>query len=125
LLAIVSGFYGCAVIDYRAGPVPGLEHMTVEEHYIGASEIHARCARCGTREFESPLACTCINFATNHAVIWLPANASPSTIEHERAHAAGYDHTDGELRRRYQSWQASGRSRVTVNNRGGEQQLRY
>jgi uncharacterized protein YceK len=117
LMLLVTLLSGCASIDYKAGPVPGLEHMTIEEYFIEANQIHGMCMQCGARAYELPLACTCINFARNRAVIWLPRNASDSTVKHERAHAEGYDHQDGELRRRFQAWQARGGRRAIVSDR--------
>jgi hypothetical protein len=105
---------GCASIDYQAGPVSGLGNMTVEEHIIDGTEIYQACSRCGQRGLELPTACTCINFTTNHAVIWLARDASQSVIEHERAHGRGYDHTDGELRSRYQAWVARGGTKIAL-----------
>ena len=105
---------GCTSIDYLDGPVPGLERMSVEEHRVDAGEIARRCSRCGQLGPILPLACTCINFRTRHAVIWLPRNASAATIEHERAHARGYDHPSGELRAGYAAWLASGRREIAA-----------
>ena len=105
LVALVAA--GCTTIDYQAGPVPGLERMTVEEHFVDQAEIYKVCSSCGQSAVAIPVACTCINLRTKHAVIWLARGASQSTIEHERAHGRGYDDTDGELRRRYEAWQAS------------------
>jgi hypothetical protein len=102
---LLSG--GCASIDYQTGPVPGLEHMTVDERVVDASAIYQACSRCGHRGLVLPIACTCIDFSAKRAVIWLPRDASQPVIEHERAHARGYDHPDGELRDRYQTWLAS------------------
>ena len=95
---------GCSTINYNDGPVPGLESMSVEEHRVDATEIYQRCARCGQLGLELPTACTCINFRTNHAIIWLTRDASEATIEHERAHGRGYDHQGGELRSQYAAW---------------------
>ena len=108
LLALLAG---CSTINYNDGPVPGLENMTVEEHRVDASEIYQRCARCGQLGMELPTACTCINFRTNHAVIWLTHDASPATVEHERAHGRGYDHQSGELRSQYAAWTQRGGKR--------------
>ena len=105
---------GCAAIDYQHGLVAGLAQMTVEEHYIDASEIYPRCSRCAALGSVLPLACTCINFRTQHAVIWLAHGAPPETIEHERAHGRGYDHPSGELRRQYTAWLNSDRRRVIL-----------
>lgn len=111
LLLLLSA---CTSIDYQQGPVPGLERMSVEEHYVDGAELYARCSRCGHLGLELPVACTCINFRTNRAVIWLPRGASQSTIEHERAHGRGYDHPNGELRSRYAAWTKSGGKRIDV-----------
>ena len=97
----------CSTIDYQAGPVPGLERLRVEEHFVPYSELFAACTRCGHTGLVIPLACTCIDFRTNRAVIWLVQGAPRATVEHERAHALGYDHTDGDLRRRYTAWKTS------------------
>lgn len=114
LLALLSG---CASIDYKAGPVPGLEDMTVEKHRVDATEIYQRCSRCGKLGLELPTACTCVNFKTNHAVIWLPRDASRTTVEHEHAHAQGYDHEDGALRRQYAAWTKNGGRRIGLTAR--------
>ncbi len=111
LLALISG---CSSIDYREGPIAGLERMTVEEHYVDGDELYKRCSRCGHLGLELPVACTCINFRLNRAVIWLPLDASPSTIEHERAHGRGYDHPNGELRSRYAAWKESVGKRIEL-----------
>ena len=103
-LAMLLLLSGCTTIDEREGPIPGLENMTVEEHYVDGSEIYQQCSRCGNLGFVVPLACTCVNFRTRHSVIWLTHDASQSTIEHERAHARGYDHPTGELRTQYAAW---------------------
>jgi len=112
LLVLLTLLSGCASIDYRQGPVPGLENMTVEEHRVDATEIYQRCSRCGQLGLELPTACTCVNFRTGHAVIWLPHGASQATIEHERAHARGYDHEDGALRRQFAAWARNGGRRM-------------
>lgn len=109
LLALLSG---CTSVAYKEGPVPGLEHMTVEEHQVDATEIYQRCSRCGHHGPELPTACTCINFRTNRAIIWLARGASQDTIEHERAHGRGYDHQTGELRSQYAAWTKSGGKRI-------------
>lgn len=109
LLLLISG---CSSIDYKQGPVPGLERMTAEEHYVDGQELYARCSRCGHLGIELPVACTCINFKTNHAVIWLTRGASQAAVEHERAHARGYDHPNGELRSLYATWTKSGGKRI-------------
>jgi hypothetical protein len=98
---------GCTTIDYRAGPVAGLENMAVEEHFVDYGELYSACARCGHNSLVVPLACTCIDFTKNRAVVWLSRGAPPPIIEHERAHALGYDHTDGELRSRYATWKST------------------
>ncbi len=103
-LALLALLCGCTSIDYDHGPIQGLEHMTVEEHRVDPDEIYARCARCGQLGFELPSACTCVNFRTRHALIWLPLDASQAMIEHERAHSRGYDDSDGHLRSRYAAW---------------------
>jgi hypothetical protein len=108
LLLLALFATGCTTIDYRAGPVPGLERMTSEEHVIDDADIYSVCSRCGPAGLVIPVACTCINFRTNHAVIWLGKSATQSTIEHERAHARGYDHTDGALRRKFEAWRVAG-----------------
>ncbi len=82
--------------------------MTVEEHRVDADEIYSRCARCGHLGAALPTACTCINFRTRHAWIWLARDASQATLEHERAHARGYDDADGTLRRSYAAWKDAG-----------------
>jgi len=97
----------------QGGPVSGLETMTVEEHRVDASEIYQRCSRCGRLGLELPIACTCINFRTMHAVIWLTHGASQEVVEHERAHGRGYDHPNGELRRQYAVWTNRGGRRTT------------
>ena len=111
-LALVAFICGCTTIDYKDGPVSGLEDMTVEEHHVDATEIYQRCSRCGSLGLNLLAACTCINFRTKHAVIWVPYGASQETIEHERAHGRGYDHPDGALRRQYATWVASGGRRT-------------
>jgi len=95
---------GCTTIDFKEGPIPGLENMTFEEHLVDASEIYQMCSSCGKLGFELPVACTCVNFRTKHAVIWLGRDAPQSTIDHERAHARGYDHPNGDLRNQYAAW---------------------
>jgi hypothetical protein len=110
LLLLLALLPGCTSIDYKAGPVPGLEHMSVEEKVIDASQMYDACSRCGHQGLEIVLACTCINFRTNHAVIWLARGAPQTVIDHERAHGRGYDHTDGQLRTRYASWLRSAKN---------------
>jgi hypothetical protein len=116
LLILTALLSGCAGIDYRAGPVPGLEHMTIEQHIVAGTEIYQACSRCGQRGIEPTTACTCINFATNHVVIWLPAGASDAVIEREYAHAHGYDHEGGELRSKYERWKKNS-SRIDLTTK--------
>ena len=111
-LVILALLCACTTIDYREGPVPGLENMTVEEHRVDTTEIYQRCSSCGRLGLELPTACTCINLRTNRAVIWLTRDASEATIEHERAHGRGYDHQGGELRFQYAAWTKSGGKRI-------------
>lgn len=88
--------------------------MTVEEHTVDAAELFVQCSRCGRLGLELPTACTCINFRTNRAVIWLIRGAAQETIEHERAHGRGYDHHDGGLRSRYVTWKEGGGRRTAT-----------
>ena len=113
-LVLVALLSGCTSINYKDGPVPGLENMTVEEHQVDATEIYQRCSRCGSHGIELPTACTCINFRTGRAVIWLARGASQATIEHERAHGRGYDHQNGELRSQYASWAKGAGTRINL-----------
>jgi hypothetical protein len=113
ILALFLLLSACTSIDYREGPIPGLEKLTVQENYVDSSEIYQTCSRCGPQGLVVPIACTCINFRTKTAVIWLPQNAPQATIEHERAHARGYDHTTGELRNQYGNWTKASRDKVT------------
>jgi len=104
LAALTASLEGCTVIDGHER-VPGWPALKVTEHYIPDAEMRARCTR------YAPVltllqACTVFDLDRGEAHIFLSKDFHPSWIvEHERLHAAGYDHIGSRaMSRMWEAW---------------------
>jgi hypothetical protein len=98
---------GCTTIDshVRVADWPELE---IVEHRVPYKEMHARCKKY-TGFLMTPLGCTEFDFVARQAHIYVtPGLAMETVLEHERLHAAGYDHPGSDnMERIWHGWQAS------------------
>ena len=91
LLLLPAALGGCAVIDQHQ-KVAGWPELKVIEHYVAAPEMRERC-RPYAPPFSVPLGCTLFYLDQSEAHIYLSKDFPAQWIlEHERLHAAGYDH---------------------------------
>ena len=82
---------GCAVMDSHER-VAGWPELKVVEHHVSNQEMRDRC-----NPYVGPLmsaqGCTLFFLDLREAHIYVSKDfPSPSVLEHERLHAAGYDH---------------------------------
>jgi hypothetical protein len=83
---------GCAAVDshQRVADWPALK---VVEHHVSNREMRDHCAQY-TGPLLSPVGCTVFYFGLDEAHIYVSKEfPSEYVLEHERLHAAGYDHT--------------------------------
>jgi hypothetical protein len=96
----------CTIIDGHKR-VEGWPELKVVEHHVSNEEMRERCARY-VGPFMSPEGCTLFYFDRSEAHIFVSKDfPSPRVLEHERLHAAGYDHigSDG-MQRMLDRWRA-------------------
>ena len=96
----------CTTIDshVRVEDWPRLE---VIEHRVSFHQMVERCRKY-TAPLMTPLGCTEFYFATGEAHIWVSGIATAYVLEHEREHAAGYDHLGSDhMQRLWHNWQAA------------------
>ena len=106
-LAVLSAaLAGCAAID-RSQPVPGWPELKVVEHHVTRDEMLAQCQHLSRNGV--PEGCTLYYLDRNEAHIYV-RNDFPGrwVLEHERLHAAGYDHVGSTaMRRMLETWKTS------------------
>lgn len=107
---LIAGAAGCATIDSHER-IAGWPELKVVEHRVSFDEVRARCKKYAG-PLMTPLGCTEFHFARSEAHIYVtPELAMDSVLEHERLHAAGYDHVGSDnMRRLWQAWQAGHRA---------------
>jgi hypothetical protein len=98
---------GCAVID-RHERVPGWPELKIVEHQVATQEMRDRCARF-VPPYQFTEGCTIFHFDRGEAHIYVSKDyPSRLVLEHERWHAAGYDHVgSASMRRLLEAWQAT------------------
>jgi len=83
---------GCTTIDPHVR-VADWPELRVIEHHVGYREMAAHCRKY-VGFLMTPLGCTEFNFAAGEAHIYVTPDLplGKNVLEHERLHAAGYDH---------------------------------
>ena len=101
---LAAGLGGCSVMNTHE-PVPGWPQLKVVEHHVSHAEMRDRCARY-VSPFSFPEGCTLFYLDRREAHIYVSAELpSPGVLEHERLHAAGYDHVGStNMRRVLEQW---------------------
>jgi hypothetical protein len=106
--AVLTAFLtGCSTID-RHEPVPGWPELKIVEYHVATQEMRDRCARF-VRPWQFTEGCTLFHFDRAEAHIYV-SKEQPSrfALDHERWHAAGYDHVGSTaMRRMLEAWKAS------------------
>lgn len=88
---VLAGLSGCAIIDSHER-VAGWPELKVVEHHVGNQEMRDRCAPY-VGPLMSPQGCTVFFLDQREAHIYVSKDfPSAAVLEHERLHAAGYDH---------------------------------
>jgi hypothetical protein len=104
LLLLSAGLAGCTVMDQHTR-VPGWPELKVIEHHVANAEMRDRCSR-----YAPPLSLTmgCTVFYLDHSEAHIYVSKDfPSqwVLEHERLHAAGYDHVGSKsMQRLLENW---------------------
>ena len=113
IAVLAAGLGGCSVMNTHE-PVPGWPQLKVVEHHVSHAEMRDRCARF-VSPFSSPEGCTLFYLDRGEAHIYVSGELpTPGVLEHERLHAAGYDHVgSSNLVRVLQAWR-SARSGMTT-----------
>ena len=102
---------GCSVMIDKHERVPGWPELKIVEHHVAHVEVRDRCKR-----FVSPLSfpegCTLFYFDRSEAHIYVSKDfPTPWILEHERLHAAGYDHVGSKaMLRMLEAWKESRRA---------------
>ena len=110
--ALVLCLSGCAVVDSHR-QVADWPTLKVVEYHVSEREMRDRCAPY-VAPLMSPMGCTLYYFDLHEAHIYVSKDfPSQFVLEHERLHAAGYDHIGSdELQTILKDWRA--RSKVQV-----------
>jgi hypothetical protein len=105
---------GCAGVDShrRVADWPALK---VVEHHLSNREMRDHCAPY-MGPLESPLGCTVFYFDLGEAHIYVSKEfPAQFVLEHERLHAAGYDHIgSGGMQAMLNAWKARSTVRVAA-----------
>jgi hypothetical protein len=106
-LAVLAALTGCTVID-RHERVPGWPELKVIERHVSHQEMRDRCSKYAP-PLSAPEGCTLFYLDQGEAHIYVSKEFPlPSVLEHERLHAAGYDHIGSSgMRRMLVAWKAS------------------
>lgn len=87
--------------------VYGLPDLAITEHVVDAGEIFQHCKSAMSwwqwALLSLPMACATLDFERRTCDIYVAANSSPDTVEHERRHCRGYDH-GGRIQSAYDAW---------------------
>lgn len=98
---------GCSVMNTHQ-PVPDWPELKVVEYHVPHAEMRDRCMPFVPR-FSSPAGCTLFYFERQEAHIYVSKDLpGRGVLEHERLHAAGYDHIGSKsMRRMLAAWKAA------------------
>ncbi len=98
---------GCATIDTHQR-VPGWPELKVVEHHVTGEEVVERCQQNAPR-FTVPEACTLFYLPHGEAHIYVRKDSAYRwVLNHERLHAAGYDHVGSTaMQRMLETWKAN------------------
>jgi hypothetical protein len=109
-LAVCIAFSGCAVINEHER-VPGWPDLKVVEHHVAHEEMRERCAPF-MPAYMSPEGCTIFQLDVGEAHIYVSKDfPNRLVLEHERLHAAGYDHIGSDhMQRILGRWKARQRA---------------
>src|SRR5438067_2674573 len=104
-LLLSTSLSGCAVIDEHVR-VPGWPDLKVVEHHVSHEEMREHCVRYTV--IHPPEGCTVFLFDRQEAHIYVSKDFPAGwVLEHERPHAAGYDHIGStNMQRLWQDWRA-------------------
>ena len=104
-LVLSAALTGCAAIDTHQR-VPGWPELKVVEHHVATEEMLERCQR--LVRFAVPEGCTLFHFDRSEAHIYVRKDFPLSwVLNHERLHAAGYDHNGSTaMQRMLETWKA-------------------
>ena len=105
LVALSAALSGCASIDTHQR-VPGWPELKIVEHHVAAEEVLKRCQQFA--RFSVPEGCTLFYFHRSEAHIYVRKDfPAPWVLNHERLHAAGYDHRGSTaMQRMLETWRA-------------------
>ena len=112
LAALLAALGGCAVID-KHERVPGWPELKIVEHYVPAAEMRTRCTPYAP-PLSLPFGCTLFYLNEGEAHIYVSKEyPAPWVLEHERLHAAGYDHVGStSMLRMLETWRKEQERRV-------------
>jgi hypothetical protein len=104
---------GCTVMNTHE-PVQGWPELKIVEHHVPHAEMRDRCARF-VSAWSFAEGCTLFYFDRREAHIYVSADLpSPGVLQHERLHAAGYDHVGStNMLRVLEGWRAVRRLAAT------------
>ena len=107
LVLVVFALCGCTVMNTHER-VPGWPELKVVEHHVAHAEVRNRCQRY-TPPLSLPLGCTIFNLNVSEAHIYVSKDFPAQwVLEHERLHAAGYDHVGStNMLRLLEDWNAA------------------
>lgn len=114
LLGLCASLSGCAVINQHAR-VADWPDLKVVEHHVSHAEMHERCKRF-VGPLMSPAGCTLFYLDQSEAHIYVSKDfPNRYVLEHERLHAAGYDHIGSDnMQRVVERWKARQRAQHAV-----------
>ena len=112
--AVLIGLSGCAAMDGHQR-VAGWPQLEVIEHHVSNHEMRDRCSPYVGFGM-SPMGCTLFFLDQGEAHIYVSRDfPSQSTLEHERLHAAGYDHVgSSSMQAILKNWNAQNRPQVAA-----------
>jgi hypothetical protein len=96
---------GCVVMIDDHAAIADWPQLKIVEYHVGEAELRDQCARFAP-PFTTAAACTLFYFDRREAHVYVSKDfPNPSILEHERLHAAGYDHVGSEaMQRLWQAW---------------------
>jgi hypothetical protein len=106
LAVLGAALAGCATIDTHQR-VPGWPELKIVEYHVSADEVVERCQPYAPR-FSVPEACTLFYLQHGEAHIYVKKDFPLQwVLNHERLHAAGYDHVGSTaMQRMLETWKA-------------------
>jgi hypothetical protein len=105
-VVLSAALTGCASIDTHQR-VPGWPELKIVEHHVATEEVLERCQPFA--RFSVPEGCTLFHFHRSEAHIYVRKDFPAAwVLNHERLHAAGYDHRGSTaMQRMLEAWKAS------------------